>query len=102
MARRNNNRQHVSLLMYNSSEGISAPLREFIEGLLEGDVSKVAKHVRSRRKSNDSSSAKIALDQPVLENLLPLFLAVLPSYFLYLAMDFQASTSPRPPFASLS
>jgi ankyrin repeat protein len=75
MARRNNNRQHVSLLMYNSSEGISAPLREFIEGLLEGDVSKVAKHVRSRRKSNDSSSAKIALDQPVLENLLPLFLA---------------------------
>ena len=50
-------------------------LREFIEGLLEGDVSKVSKHVRTRRNAEDNSF-KISIDEPVLENLMPLFVAV--------------------------
>ena len=68
--------QHLSLVMYHARQGPPEVLA-FIDGCLSGDLELVSKHMKKRRRKQQLGSDKIAIDinQPVLENHLPLFLA---------------------------
>ena len=76
---REKRKQHLSLIMYRAKQG-PASVREFIDGLLEGNVDKISPHIKTirggkKKKKLGSSAIKIDLSAPVLENELPIFLA---------------------------
>jgi ankyrin repeat protein len=70
-------RQHLSLAMYHAKQGPKEVI-EFIEGLILGDLDKVAKHIKTiggSKKTLGSRTVKVDIKFPVLENTAPLFLA---------------------------